>query len=374
MLRDFCKRIGLSIEAYDYQFPLEFSLLKNNELTESQLIFNCENILGFFPVLKEYTLPSEVLKPTFLEAENFFNQGHLQSASEKYKQVIILCHEICGSIHNFSAIAHKKLAYIGFYEGNYQNAINLIKKSIIIYEKLSEFDSILVASCYSELGSYYSSIGDLLNAFKAMYKAWEITSMIYPKNVSDSYFFIFLYIFIYFYIFFNDKHPEIASKILVLSYFFVDIDCISNALELLEQSIKINSLYYEENSQKMSKLFLLASQLYLRNYNIKDAIVYYEKYTNVIKSIYKDEKIIESTEKILEGFKQASDELKKKNTFVKGKENTKKIFEELIGKFVNKSGFDERIGSKMFLDQNDIQLYEYMVKNGYVKPVDEKKN
>jgi spore coat protein CotF len=28
----------------------------------------------------------------------------------------------------------------------------------------------------------------------------------------------------------------------------------------------------------------------------------------------------------------------------------------------------------MFLDQNDIQLYEYMVKNGYVKPVDEKKN
>ncbi len=124
----------------------------------------------------------------------------------------------------------------------------------------------------------------------------------------------------------------------------------------------------------MSKLFLLASQLYLRNYNIKDAIVYYEKYTNVIKSIYKDEKIIESTEKILEGFKQASDELKKKNTFVKGKENTKKIFEELIGKFVNKSGFDERIGSKMFLDQNDIQLYEYMVKNGYVKPVDEKKN
>lgn len=124
----------------------------------------------------------------------------------------------------------------------------------------------------------------------------------------------------------------------------------------------------------MSKLFLLASQLYLRNYNIKDAIVYYEKYTNVIKSIYKDEKIIESTEKILEGFKQASEELKKKNTFVKGKENTKKIFEELIGKFVNKSGFDERIGSKMFLDQNDIQLYEYMVKNGYVKAVDEKKN
>jgi len=125
----------------------------------------------------------------------------------------------------------------------------------------------------------------------------------------------------------------------------------------------------------MSKLYLLASQLYLRNYNIKDAIVYYEKYTSIVKSIYKDEKIIESTEKVLEGFKQASDELKKKNTFVKGKENTKKIFEELIGKFVSKAGFDDRIGSKMFLDQNDIQLYEYMVKNGYVKPfVDERKS
>ncbi len=123
----------------------------------------------------------------------------------------------------------------------------------------------------------------------------------------------------------------------------------------------------------MNRFYLLASQLNLKNYNINNAISYYEKYSKCIKKAYEgnknEEKFIESCDKILEGLKQASDELKKKHNFVKGKENTKKIFDELIAKFVSKVGYDESKlqGNKLFFDQNDIQLFDYMAKNGLIK-------
>lgn len=130
---------------------------------------------------------------------------------------------------------------------------------------------------------------------------------------------------------------------------------------------------------KMNKFYLLASQLNLRNYNINNAISFYEKYSKCIKKAYEgnknEEKFIENTDKILEGLKQASDELKKKHNFVKGKENTKKIFDELIAKFVSKVGYDDsKLNNKLFLDQNDVQLFDYMVKNGLVKFQQEEKS
>lgn len=351
MLRDFCKKTGIVVEAVDYKFNLEYSFLnKNDPIKHNQLIFNPYNILDFFPIYKDYSLPSEVLKPAYADAETFFNQGHLQAAGEKYKQVIILNHEINGPIHKIAANCHKKLAYINYYEGNIQAAISLITKAIIIYEKLSEYDSPSVANCYSELASYYSSVGDLLNSFKAMYKAWEITSFVYPKN-----------------------HPELANRLAVIAYFFVDLDCTANALELIDSAIKISLEFCEELDIKMNKFYLIASQLSLKNYNINNSISYYEKYCKCIKKAYSnnndDLKFVQNTEKILEGLKLASEELKKKHQQVKGKDNTKKIFDDLIAKFVTKVNYDEGKfnNNKLFLDQNDIQLIDYMVKNGLVK-------
>jgi tetratricopeptide (TPR) repeat protein len=190
MLRDFCRKVGLTIEALDYKFAVDFNFIKTEPIKPSQLTFNPENIIGFFPVFKDYVLPSEILKPAYVDAESYFQQGYLQAAEERYKQVIILCHEINGPIHKISANSHKKLAYIAYYEGNLQKAISFITKAIIIYEKLSEFDTPELANCYSDLASYYGNLGDLLNSFKAMFKAWEITNMIYPKNVSCTLIFI----------------------------------------------------------------------------------------------------------------------------------------------------------------------------------------
>ncbi len=183
MLKDFCKKVGLSIEAADYQIPIDFTYSKN-ELNSSQLPFLAENIIDFYPIIKEYSLPSEVLKPALADADGLFGNGHFLAASEKYKQVVVLSHEINGPIHGISAYCHKKLAHLAYFDHNFQAAISYVSKAIIIYEKLSEFDSIGLGACYTELGSYYQEVGDLYNAFKAAYKAWEIANLVYPKNVS----------------------------------------------------------------------------------------------------------------------------------------------------------------------------------------------
>ncbi len=154
-------------------------------------------------------------------------------------------------------------------------------------------------------------------------------------------------------------------------YILLDVECFPNALELLEQSMKINLLVNEEFGLKMNRFYLLASHLNLRNYNINNAILYYEKYSKCIKLAYSgnknDDKFIENIDKVLEGLKTAGEELKKKHNFVKGKENTKKIFDELIAKFVTKVGLDERLNNKLLLDHTNSEFLDYMIKNGLVK-------
>lgn len=82
------------------------------------------------------------------------------------------------------------------------------------------------------------------------------------------------------------------------------------------------------------------------------------------------DKYSKNIEKVLEGLKSASEELKKKQNFVKGKEGMKKVFDELINKYAQKVGFETKsIGNKQ-LDQNELLLFEYMLKNGLMKASD----
>lgn len=185
MLREFCKAVGLSLEANDYNFPMEFNFVKNVVINQDQLTFIPENVLGFHPVVCDYILPSEVLRPHLNMAEVLYGQGNLSSAFDKYRQTILLCHEIYGPIHPISALCHRRLSYIYFLNYKFEEAILLIKKAIIIYEKSGEFDSPTVSRCYSELSKYYSeSRNDYVKTFKYLHKSWEIMSAVFPKNVS----------------------------------------------------------------------------------------------------------------------------------------------------------------------------------------------
>jgi len=181
LLRDFCLTVGMQVEASDYE--LYFDNSNKNDFKYVLMPFKAENVINFFTVCKDFYLPSEIHKPLFDQAEAMFKSGNLMEAAEKYKQVVYLCNEVYGPINHYSAVAHKKLGEISYLEGDVMNAIHLIQKSIIIAEKMYNFDSSFVGNAYAELSTYFHMVGQDLQAFKYLLKSLEIVYFTYPRNV-----------------------------------------------------------------------------------------------------------------------------------------------------------------------------------------------
>ncbi len=182
LLRDFCLTVGLQVEATDYELYFDNSIKQDFKYTS--MPFKAENTVNFFAVSKDFYLPSEIHKPLFEQAEAMFKSGNLLEAAEKFKQVVYLCNEVYGPINHYSAVAHKKLGEISYLEGDVMNAIHLIQKSIIIAEKMYNFDSSFVGTAYAELSTYFHMVGQDLQAFKYLLKSLEIIYFTYPRNVN----------------------------------------------------------------------------------------------------------------------------------------------------------------------------------------------
>ncbi len=120
----------------------------------------------------------------------------------------------------------------------------------------------------------------------------------------------------------------------------------------------------------MQRGWLILSHLSLKTYNLNRAIFCYEKYLNVIRKNVTDEAPTKSGEKVLEGLKTVSDELKKKQNFIKNKEDTKKLFDELCKKYVSPMFWEdlEKPFHRLILDPNaDNSYLNYLFKKGMQK-------
>jgi hypothetical protein len=128
----------------------------------------------------------------------------------------------------------------------------------------------------------------------------------------------------------------------------------------------------------MQRGWLLLSHLSMKTYNISRALTAYDKYLSVLRKVNiilsqhnKDEKIIASGEKILEGIKFVADEIKKKQNLYKNKEDSKKILDELCKKYINRMFWEdlEKPFSKLFYDaQGENPYLNFFKQGGMVKP------
>lgn len=236
LLRDFCLTVGLQIEATDYDLYYDSNYSSKNEFKYTQMPFKPENMVDFFPVVKDYILPSEIHKPIYDQADALFRSGNFLEASDKLKQLIYLSNEVYGQINFYSGMAHKKLGEISYLEGDYMNGIVMLQKAIVIFEKLYDYDTNIVASAYTELSQYYHLMNQDFLAFKYIYRGLEILNFTYPKN-----------------------HPELVNRMCSLAMYYVDIDLIENAKELVESSIKVFANFFEEDDRNVYYFYLYFS-------------------------------------------------------------------------------------------------------------------
>jgi hypothetical protein len=190
LFRDFCLTVGLQMEAFDYELNFDMTNSKADTFKYSSMPFTAQNVINFFPIVKDYQLPSEIQKPIFEQAEAMFKAGNFIEGTEKFKQLIYLSNEVFGNINQYSGLAHKKLGEISYSETDYMNGIVMLQKAIIIFEKLYAYDTNLVANAYSELSTYYNLIGQDYLAFKYLNKGLEIMNYTYPKNVKLFFYFL----------------------------------------------------------------------------------------------------------------------------------------------------------------------------------------
>lgn len=67
--------------------------------------------------------------------------------------------------------------------------------------------------------------------------------------------------------------------------YYVDLDLLDDAKDVLESAMKTNSLYFEQDDKNMQRGWLLLSHLSLKTYNLSRALSSYEKYINALKKV-----------------------------------------------------------------------------------------
>lgn len=114
----------------------------------------------------------------------------------------------------------------------------------------------------------------------------------------------------------------------------------------------------------------MLSQLSLKTYNLNKTIYAYERYINILKK-NTDQTPFQTGEKILEGLKSVADEIKKKSNIMKNKDDSKRLYDELCKKYVNRMFWEdlERPLHKIVLEPSESALFNYIMKKGFQQTV-----
>ena len=296
LLRDFCKSVGIQLEANTYSLYESSSLQKRKKLSYSFLPFKKTNIVQFFPIIKDYFLPSDFHFPLYEEALQASKTPNFHDYAEKYRQLIYTSNEIYGPINKYSAFAYKKLAEVAFFERDFFNGVSILFKAITIYEKCSEWDCSEVINCYVLLSTFTHFLGDVYMSFVLITRGLELAYYTMPKN-----------------------NPELITKYISIGMYYVDQEMYDKGKYIVDSCVNICNNYYNKTDRCLQRPLLLISQLSLKSFDILTSISSYEKYLVVIQNKGKH------GEEVLQSLKHFEKEVK--NSFT-GKKFSKDIDKE----------------------------------------------
>ena len=112
------------------------------------------------------------------EAKSFFKEAHLERSFDFFTRTINIMLQVSGPLHRDVASCISKLANIQFKIGDFNQAIELQNKSIILHERLLGYDHPQVAYSYSNLALFYHTCGSPARAIEYMFKALNILKVV----------------------------------------------------------------------------------------------------------------------------------------------------------------------------------------------------
>ena len=198
VLRDLCLSVGLQIHARDY-FA---GAAREGEARYASLPFRREDLVELHPVV--HTSYTSDAKSYMTSAKSALKEGFVEQAFEGFSQALNLYLQITGPMNKDVATCIEKIANIHFRMGDFQQAIALQIKVVVLCEKLHGLIHPQTANAYSNLGLYHHSAGLVEKGFDFMFRA--------------------LYIL-------PDNHPEICAIYVTLGLMYQDTESNQAAID-----------------------------------------------------------------------------------------------------------------------------------------------
>eukprot|EP00027_Filamoeba_sp_ATCC50430_P001401 CAMPEP_0168547004 /NCGR_PEP_ID=MMETSP0413-20121227/3799_1 /TAXON_ID=136452 /ORGANISM="Filamoeba nolandi, Strain NC-AS-23-1" /LENGTH=1303 /DNA_ID=CAMNT_0008577217 /DNA_START=67 /DNA_END=3978 /DNA_ORIENTATION=+ len=259
-LRSVCQKVGIQIDAADYDFS-------------AATPFSPDNILNLTPVVK-HPNPETADGKNLLEAgKAFLAQGRLDVAYELLTEALAIFHQVYGPMHRDTANCYGNLAMALFHAKDITQALDHQQKATIINERVLGLDHHDTAHSYGNLALFCHNMGKSKLALAYIRRALYLGRMICSPN-----------------------HPDIATTFNNIAMMLQDLQKHKQAINYLLECTRCYENLLGLDNLQVAGLYHAIALAYSQIDQYKEALNYEKKNYNILhtKVGENDLRIIES--------------------------------------------------------------------------------
>lgn len=264
-LRDFCRVVGIKIHSRNYSLEeVETSATDK----PCQLPFNESDIVEVIPIIKNIDIVNYDYKTFINTAKSALKEGYYEQAFEYLNQAINVNLQIAGPINKEAVTCLSKLSNIHFKFGDYNQAVQLQTKCVILTEKLFGKVHAQTAQAYASLAQI-TTIANYTKSFEYMNRALYIYELVC-----------------------GDYHPEISATYLSLGFMYLEINDIQSAVKCFDQALSRNTAMYGEEHIQVANCYQIIASAHQNSEDFRQALEYQEKSHKILTKLFKEDDTI----------------------------------------------------------------------------------
>ncbi|KAI1423799.1 clustered mitochondria-domain-containing protein [Xylaria sp. FL1777] len=213
LLREVSLKLGLQLQARDFQFTVESSNTTEKPNGQSNgdgekskkkkktrtgspasiassvtvpSTFMADDIVNVVPVIKDSAPKSSISEEALEGGRHSIIQGNRKIGQELLLESLTLHEQIYGILHSEVARAYSSLAQIYYQLEEKEAAVDLARKAVIVSERTIGIDSAETLLYYLNLGLYVHGSGDSKTALAYVKHALDLWKVIYGPDHPDS--------------------------------------------------------------------------------------------------------------------------------------------------------------------------------------------
>mmetsp|Transcript_5797 Transcript_5797/g.11493 ORF Transcript_5797/g.11493 Transcript_5797/m.11493 type:complete len:566 (-) Transcript_5797:205-1902(-) len=169
MLRSLCKKVGVQLACRNYDFTKD-------------TIFEIEDVLNLYPVVKTIELTSKDAADYIEQGRIFLGRGRLHAAYAKLIEAQGILHQTYGPMHEQSAQCYTLLALVCYRAQDIPQAVEMQQKALLVYERILGIDHPDTVHAHSTMALFLHSSGQPKHALTHIRRALYLYELMCGPN------------------------------------------------------------------------------------------------------------------------------------------------------------------------------------------------